>query len=75
VEEVGDLEGSEVFRFDGDGIFGYQIFRTAFGLHVASSEPFIKKQKATVLEMAAKSANEMFWLGDMRPEDFEHCAS
>src|SRR5262249_294268 len=63
VEEIGDLEGSEVLRFDGDGIFGDQTFEPAFGLNIGSPKGFVEEEKATVLQMATKSADEVFWLG------------
>ena len=64
MEEIGDLEGGEVFRLDGDGIFGYEVLQSAFGLNVASPKSFVEEEKTTVLEMTAKSADEVFWLRD-----------
>ena len=63
VEEIGDLERSEVLRFDRDRVFGNQTFEPAFGLNIASPKGFVEEEKATVLQMATKSADEVIWLG------------
>ena len=51
---------------------------TTFRLNVACPKGFIEEEEAAMVEMATKSAGEMFGLGNgqsMRAEDAEHCAS
>lgn len=63
MKDIWDLEGLEILRLNGDGWFSHQTLQSSFSALVICGESFIEIERAAMLQVATKCADQMSGVG------------